>query len=917
VADAVVAFETSNSQIEAAATASSVASPSPTPILTDRNGHFTATLLVKKLGSQQARVTWNTVYSAPFSFTLPEQPGQVEQNVSLPINYAPFKITNVLGQSMAGVGIQLSKMNQQGEPQAFLAAPLGDGIYEAREILDGVYTMNIQKAGYQQLTGNFSVNGGERAPEQTFVLPHYVTIHGVVMNGKGIGVQDAEVKLIGQNSQLLYPEKAILTDAEGRFQIDVLVTGAGQNGLKEHIEITWNDPAHAEPGQVQTEAQHPFTMDYDFTLPPIPKDVRLGLLALPANFYPVVVQDISGQGLTGVTVIFTDETGRAFPAQELASGSYEGQNLPNGVYTIKVAKDGYQAAQTAGLKIASAPETAPLPPEALTFKLPYYVTLEGIAVNGKGAELASDLTLTLDSQYTVLAPEAVQFEPSGHFSARLLVNAVGQENVQISWQGTHGVHVRRVPFWLPDAPQTVDLGRVSLPVNFIPIEVKDLMGAGLDGATVTLRHVETETDLIAQDVGHGMYAGENLLDGSYQIMVTKDGYKPAESDSVSVAGGIVSETTSFRLPHYVQLTGILTNGNGEGLRDPLIAVQQINSRQLEIQSDLSGKFQIQLEVHEIGAERITVTWRNGYETHVVLTLPAIPTVHDLGEVRLPINFLSMLVSDISGSTLSGAEISVRDRAGVTQHLKTDHNGFCKTDDLPDGEYQVEVARPGYQTEMREVSLKGGKTFALRFTLPHYVTIKGYVKDIMQNPVGAAEVIFDEFYDARGQKLRTTTDAKDGTFEQQLLINHASYLERQKGHFQIVKNGLFQPFTFKIPAVANQVISYKMLVFPTNYFYGKVLDKAEPTIPLEGVSVSLIPVVDLTLAENQDSGAPGQNEPATPAAIQLTTNSLGVFQASELKQGEYKITLQKDGYVTHEDFIQISGMLQSQEFLLRK
>ncbi len=48
------------------------------------------------------------------------------------------------------------------------------------------------------------------------------------------------------------------------------------------------------------------------------------------------------------------------------------------------------------------------------------------------------------------------------------------------------MHTLSVPVILPETPQVVDLQRLTLPINFIPIEVKDLLGYGVTGAAVTL-----------------------------------------------------------------------------------------------------------------------------------------------------------------------------------------------------------------------------------------------------------------------------------------------------------------------------------------------------------------------------------------------------------------------------------------------
>ena len=906
VINAAIEFDTQQNQILPLAGAQDAP---PAPMSTDIRGQFAVNILVNKAGEQRAKAVWNALYAKEFSVTLPEQPDsnlRLPGEIRLPINFAPFKITNISGQGLAGVDVRLQAAAAK-EPVALLANSLGDGAYQARDLLDGTYALTVHKDGYQEMTGEFSVSGGELRPEQVFALPHYATISGTVVNEKGEGVAGAQVTLAGQNSKLLRPEEAILTKADGSFQADALVTGSAEKGLLETLTVEWKDPA--------SPAALTFDMTHQFTLPSLPQTINVGFLPLPANFREVVVRDIASRGLAGVKVTFIDEQAREFNAKEVGGGAYEGQNLPNGTYVVTVSKEGYETARREQVTIISAPEEnrEALP---ITFRLPYYVQIEGVAVDGKGQQLASGVTLSLAGLHSKLLPETIKIDEQGHFAATLLVNSQGKEQLDLSWQGAQGVHALSRAFLLPDRPETVDFQRLHLPVNFIPIEVKDLVGNGISGAAVTLRHQGDDQDILAKEVGNGLYEGQYLLDGDYEIFVTKEGYKPSEPVRVDVAGGLVSETSSFRMRHYVVITGIATNGYGKGVNDPVITLDGIRSVDRSISSDITGKFEIKLEVKEVGNERMQIVWNNAYALPVTFDLPERPGAKDLGEIRLPINFVSCLVTDISGSMLPDVQIKAQAvPTGVAQQFRTDQNGFSKTDDLPNGQYQITASKAGYRAETRNVNLRDGSSLSLRFTLPHYLVIQGVVRDILQQPVGKADVVFEEFYDEQQQKLHTVTDEQSGAFEQKLLIDDALYLERQKGHFVVRKDNLRSVFTFKIPTLPNQVISYKTLLFPINYLYGKVVDKNVQTVPIADAQVVVTPVGELLFTDS--GGLDAQVKTGVPQPIKLKTDSLGMFKMSNLPEGEYKISIEKEGYLAYEDFIRISGLFQEQEFTLRK
>lgn len=906
VANALVEFGEKENSLLSTADAQDVALAAP--VTTDIRGQFRVKMLVKKAGLQQAKAIWNNVYVKDFSFLLPDTPDSnlsLTEKVRLPINFVPFKITNISGQELAGVDIQVRQEKDESDAN-LLANPLGNGLYEARELLDGSYAVTVHKEGYQEMTGAFTVQEGQTLAEQRFALPHYVTIVGTVVNGKGEGVGGAALSLAGMNSKLLRPEERITTAADGSFRVDVLVSGASDQTLQEQLIVSWHDAA--SPGKTSFELTH------EFVLPGLPQLLNVGMLRLPANFYDVKVNDIAGRGLSGVTVTFQDEQAREFVAKEVNSGLYEGQNLPNGTYTVTISKEGYQNAQREQIIMTSEADKRSDAP--LVFRLPYYVKIQGTAVDGKGQQITSGLTLSLVGGHSSLLAESLQLDASGNFSADVLVNRRGTEQLNLSWKGEYGDYASSVPFMLPDTPETVDFQRVTLPINFIPVEVKNLSGNGITSATVTLSHVESGQQIVAKEIGSGLYEGQLLPNGGYEIRVAKDGYKPSELIRINVAGGLVSETKSFRLQHYVWITGVATNGNGKGVNDPMIELGQERSIEREKRSDLTGKFEMQLEVNDIGNEHIQVSWNNKYRLPVVFKLPEKPESYDLGEIRLPINFISFVVTDVSGSTLPDVLVKIESMpSGLTQRFKTDPNGFCKSDDLPNGQYQLTVSKPGYQEESRTVSIRDGNHLTLPFTLPHYITIKGTVKDILQQPVGNAHVIFEEFFDAEQQKLQTLTNPISGQFEQRLLIDNPRFLERQKGHFIVEKDALRELFTFKIPTLPNQLITYTTLLFPINYLHGKVVDKEVRTIPLNEAQITLTPVSELLY---KDTGTPSTDEEAgVGQPLKIVTDSLGVFKIGNLPNGEYKIVIQKEGYATYEDFIRISGLLQEQEFALRK
>ena len=872
-------------------------------IKTDARGQFSAMLLVKKAGAQRVRVVWQERYVKQLSFQLPEEhlEYRLENEIRLPINFVSAHVTNVLGEGLSGVNVVLEKSGFAGA-ETFALHSLGNGQYETAEIPDGVYTMTVDKTGYSEMSETISVQGGEQAAEQQFVLSHTVTLRGVVVNGKGSGVPGAKISLTGLSSQLLDPNLQMQTQPDGSFEVELLVTGTEQSELTEHIELSWED---------QTQ---PFGLSYDFNFPAIPGYYNLGILTLPANFASISVQDFSGQGLSGVTVTFIDEQAKTFSAQEVMSGLYEGRNLPNGVYTIKVEKAGYKNAYQANVAIGKGHETV-----TAQFRLPYYVTIQGVAVDGKGQTLATDVNIKLEEALSRLVPESVTFRPDGQFSAQVLVNTPGKEYLRVSYMGNYGLHTKRAGFVLPPQPGTVDLQRITLPMNVVPVEVNDLLGYGIEMAAVMLKHLESGKEIPATEKGNGVYEGLHLPDGSYSLLISKDGYKSHESEIFFVDGGIVTETKSIQLNHYVRLTGLVTDGDGGGVRDPVIAVAGLRSRAPTITSAGDGTFDVEVEVDDVGNEQLSAAWKGSYEKSVIFKLPALPGRKNLGDIRLPVNFISILITDISGSTVPDVTVSVEDASGnVVQTLRTDQNGACKTHDVPNGAYAVSVKKPGYIQASQEVYVSDGEVLPVEIILPHYVVVRGQVKDITGKPVGGVAVIFEDFGDSEGQKLRTVTHPDTGQFEQQLLIDDARFLERRRGRFQITKGDIQQTFAFKISTQPNLTSSYTTLLFPSRYLIGKVVDADEQTTPVPDASVALVFLTgNPNLPDQLREAVYASGTSEEQQALHFSSDALGAFEAGSLQEGEYRVTIRKDGYEEYEDYIHIPGLLQEKIFTLRK
>jgi hypothetical protein len=103
-----------------------------------------------------------------------------------------------------------------------------------------------------------------------------------------------------------------------------------------------------------------------------------------------------------------------------------------------------------------------------------------------------------------------------------------------------------MPLTLPSIPQHIQLGGIKLPINFITINVQDILGKNIAGATVSFIKkepgIKTEeksafepqtvssfdyasVDFPGIETTEGMYASPELPDGDYSILIRTDGVR--------------------------------------------------------------------------------------------------------------------------------------------------------------------------------------------------------------------------------------------------------------------------------------------------------------------------------------------------------------------------------------------------------
>jgi len=233
-----------------------------------------------------------------------------------------------------------------------------------------------------------------------------------------------------------------------------------------------------------------------------------------------------------------------------------------------------------------------------------------------------------------------------------------------------------------------------------------------------------------------MYESLDLYDGHYAVSISKTGYKENMllSDITVRKNERDINVGPVLLPHYATVTGSILNGNDQGVPNVEIFFGNRTSEQLErCRTDPNGKFSTALLITGAGDEEWQARWkREEFSIAGTFTLPLHPSDSaTIGEIHLPINFISIPVQDIQGKMLSGVDINLAHHDGSPLQsddfeLEETEPGFYQVRNLPNGKYVVSLQKPEYETGKQiEVSVQGGQHSILApVKLGHYVTVTG-------------------------------------------------------------------------------------------------------------------------------------------------------------------------------------------------
>ena len=143
------------------------------------------------------------------------------------------------------------------------------------------------------------------------------------------------------------------------------------------------------------------------------------------------------------------------------------------------------------------------------------------------------------------------------------MTGIGDEGARITWKDIYNQdYVKEITFPLPSVPQSINLGKVHLPLNFLRLTINDVLGYGVTADKVTVFHKQSGQSGIQMTLlKNGAYESTALLDGEYIIRIKKKGYQDVERN-VMISGGKIVEVP-VTLYNYVTIAGTAVNGKND------------------------------------------------------------------------------------------------------------------------------------------------------------------------------------------------------------------------------------------------------------------------------------------------------------------------------------------------------------------
>ena len=376
----------------------------------------------------------------------------------------------------------------------------------------------------------------------------------------------------------------------------------------------------------------------------------------------------------------------------------------------------------------------------------------------------------------------------------------------------------------------------------VDISVLDEDGTALSNATVTINGNSYNTDAS----GHVII--ENLENGSYNIVVSANGFKLLQTSVTVVACETSLHEVTLEKEIYTG-SAVFTVSDKNNLPIENVTIS-ING--CELQTDAYGRVLFtELEAGRYNA----IVSKNGYHTETV-TLDVVPEKETMVDVTLKSTTgnLHVTVKDEHGNLLRDANVAINGKT-----YTTDENGRAFVSGLMPENYNVSVSLDGYVASERTVTIKSDEVTSIVVSMKEIITtgsLNVVVKDETGNILSNAKVQL-------GTQIVTT--AENG-------VANFTDIEAGKHEITVSKDGYVEKATITT-IVAEQTVT--------------------EVVALE----KIVTTGTLTVIVKDEHGELLTNATVIIDGEQHKTDEHGVVTLVDVQAGSHEVSVSADGYLT--------------------
>ncbi len=654
------------------------------------------------------------------------------------------------------------------------------------------------------------------------------TVSGTVTDIEGVPMKDVVVRLTGESLEGDALTYSTITGEDGKYAVLVARDGDRTGGYTVTVEKPGYTVGITDDSKISVNDGYD-----DITGGALAKDVTADITVTAVQNKGTVSGEVTGAGvklmegaavtLTGTSVTDGDKTYTGTVAKTGEDYRYEVPDVLEGTYEVTIEKDGAEAAVSKGSTVSMADTD-------VTNDIEVNASLDIWTVSGKVTDTDGSPNPMEGAAVTFTGTSAIDGSERSFSTA---AGADGSYSLKVL-KGSYTVTVAKPGYDINiDSGGTVDVS--SDTANDINVKAYprthtvsgSVTGAGaalMEGAEVHLNGTSVALGRTGQDgtvtkTADGGYRYEvpDVLEGTYEVTVSKDGFTVQVSagsqvtvENGDVTGQDITLEVSFNMG---VLTGTVTDSGGKSVAGAKVSftgdstvdsnTENPEKRTFDTVTDADGNYSVNVleGSYTVGVQKpgytVIVTKGNGVKVGADGTFSSggepEPDGHTI-KVTLARNIgtVSGSVTDTDASldSMDGATVTLtgRSAAGKEETFTAEvANGQYSIKKVPEGIYKVTVQKPGYEMNLTSgdpvsvVDVAVTNDIELQASLVRGL-LKGTVKDEDGSVMTGAEVTLTGTATADGlEKTFTGKVSEDGTYSIEALEGSYKVLVSRMGY----------------------------------------------------------------------------------------------------------------------------------------